>query len=108
INSHLPAEQSRKARQLDALHQCLQAAAGPSATLLWLASPALRDHRLEQQLGFFPHYLPVTRTLDDNTVTPMPLQRLQNRFTPVSEQMVRHLCQYGSQAPLVHFHSIDA
>jgi len=108
INSHLPAGQSRKAWLLDALHHSLQAAAGPSATLFWLASPALRDHRFEQQLGFFPHYLPVSRTLDDNTVTPMPLQRLQNRFTPVSEQMARHLCQYGSQAPLVHYHSIDA
>lgn len=108
INSHLPAGQSRKAWLLDALHQCLQAAAGPSATLFWLASPALRDHRFEQQLGFFPHYLPVSRTLDDNSAATMPLQRWQNRFTPVSEQMARHLCQYGSQAPLVHYHSIDA
>lgn len=110
IDTHLQPGQSRKAWLLTALQRCLNPASPHTHTLYWLAAPTLRDSRFDSQLGFFPHYLPVSRTPHESTATDgatLPLQRLHNRFTPVSEQLALHLCQQGSQAPLVHYHWLD-
>lgn len=107
IDTYLQAGQSRKIWLLTALQRCLHPTSPNARTLYWLAAPTLRDSRFETQLGFFPHYLPITRATNDAATTAsaaLPLQPLHNRFSPVSEQLALHICQQGSHAPLVHYH----
>lgn len=110
IDTHLQAGQSRKTWLLTALQSCLNPVSPSTRTLYWLAAPTLRDSRFDSQLGFFPHCLPITLAANDAAASAsaaLPLQRLHNRFTPVSEQLALHVCQQGSQAPLVHYHWFD-
>lgn len=111
IDTHMPVGEGIKSWLLDAIHACLSQGLSHQEIFYWLETPQLRADAFESQLGFFPYYLPVTRPQTDNEsdtlTTTQRLQRLQTRYSSVSEQLSIDLCSKGSSAPLIHYHWFD-
>lgn len=110
IDQHMPAGEWRKSWLLDATHRCLSHWLAHQDIHYWIEAPGLRGEAFEAQLGYFPYYLPVSRTQNDDNATlttALRLQRLQTRYTSVTEQLATDLCRQGASAPLIHYHWFD-
>ena len=109
IAAHLPADESVKSWLLDAIHGSLSQAGSQQDVFYWLESPQLRAEAFESLLGFFPYYLPVVPQPGGMESQPalQRLQRLQDRFASVSEQLSVEVCQRGANAPMIHYHWFD-
>lgn len=111
IQSRLDEGESVKNWMCDALHRCLSSWLSHQEIMYWFNAPQLRDEQFETLLGFHPYFVPVTSAAQerekDPTQSTQRINRLQTRFSAVSEQLGLELCAKGSNAPMINYHWFD-
>ena len=93
----------------EALDKCLNDFQSFNEISYWLADPLLKDIEFENLLGFFPYYMPIEQKANTHGQFNIGQQfsKLHTRYSAVSEHLANHLCQHGTNAPLLHYHWFD-